>query len=88
MSTLKTATNKILAVFNPSTPYDPPISATLLPSTALENRNSDDEGGFVTAEYAVGIIAAVAFAGVLLAVVKSGAIRTALTQIVQSALSV
>ena len=47
-----------------------------------------DEGGFVTAEYAVGILAAVAFAGVLLAVLKSGAIKSMLTSIIQSALSV
>lgn len=47
-----------------------------------------DEGGFVTAEYAVGILAAVAFAGVLLAVVKSGAIKSLLSAIISSALSV
>lgn len=47
-----------------------------------------DEDGLVTAEYAVAIFAAVAFAGVLMAVVKSNAIRSALTAIIQSALSV
>lgn len=36
----------------------------------------------VSAEYAVGILAAVAFAAVLLAVMKSSAVKTALTSIV------
>ena len=44
--------------------------------------------GMTTAEYAVGTLAAVAFAVVLMAVVKSGAVKTALTGIIQSALSV
>ncbi len=39
-----------------------------------------DQRGMVSAEWAVGIIAAVAIAGVLLAVVTNGAIRTALLQ--------
>lgn len=69
----------------PSDPLDWPIVDGMTTDIALVD---DDESGFVTAEYAVGIIAAVAFAGILLAVVKSGAIRTALTQIIQSALSV
>lgn len=55
----------------------------------IDNTRRDfDEGGFVTAEYAVGILAAVAFAGVLLAVLKSGAVKSMLTAIIQSALSV
>jgi hypothetical protein len=40
-----------------------------------------------TAEYAVGLIAAVAFAGILYKVVTSGAVMTALTGIVKRALS-
>jgi hypothetical protein len=39
-----------------------------------------------TAEYAVGIVAAVAFAGVLLKVLTSPTVRTALTAIVARAL--
>jgi hypothetical protein len=42
--------------------------------------------GMTTAEYAVGTLAAVAFAAVLLAVVKSGAVKTALTSIITTAL--
>ena len=40
-----------------------------------------------TAEYAVGTIAAVAFAAVLIAIVKSDTVRTALEGIFSSALS-
>jgi hypothetical protein len=39
-----------------------------------------------TAEYAVGTLAAVAFAGILLAVVRSDPIRAALQSIVERAL--
>jgi Protein of unknown function (DUF4244) len=42
--------------------------------------------GMTTAEYAVGTLAAVAFAAVLLAVVKSGAVTSALTSIITTAL--
>lgn len=42
--------------------------------------------GMTTAEYAVGTLAAVAFAAVLLAVVKSGAVMSALTGIITRAL--
>lgn len=44
------------------------------------------EEGMTTAEYAVGTVAAVAFAALLLAVVKSGPVKAALTQIIVSAL--
>lgn len=42
--------------------------------------------GMTTAEYAVGTLAAVAFAAALLAVVKSGAVMSALTSIITTAL--
>lgn len=45
------------------------------------------EDGMTTAEYAVGTLAAVAFAAALIAVVKSDAVRSALARIIQSALS-
>ncbi len=45
------------------------------------------EAGMTTAEYAVGTLAAVAFAAVLLAVVKSDAVRSALSAIITTALS-
>ena len=44
------------------------------------------EQGMTTAEYAVGTVAAVAFAGLLLVVVKSGPVKSALSGIIVSAL--
>lgn len=41
-----------------------------------------------TAEYAIVTIAAVAFAGLLIVVLKSNAVRGLLTKIIESALSV
>lgn len=46
------------------------------------------EAGMTTAEYAVGTIAACAFAAVLLAVIKSGAVEGLVTTVVTTALSV
>ncbi|MFN8014349.1 MAG: DUF4244 domain-containing protein [Dermatophilaceae bacterium] len=45
------------------------------------------EAGMTTAEYAVGTAAAVAFAALLLAVVRSDAVRAALTSIITNALA-
>ena len=47
---------------------------------------SGAEHGMSTAEYAVGTIAAVAFAAVLFRVVQSGAVQSALSALVSSAL--
>ena len=44
------------------------------------------ERGMTTAEYAVGTVAAVAFAGLLLVVVKSGPVKSALSGIIVGAL--
>ena len=41
----------------------------------LESSTGRDERGMVSAEWAVGIVAAVAIAGVLLAVITSGAVE-------------
>jgi len=46
------------------------------------------DGGMTTAEYAVGTLAACAFAAVLMAVVRSGAVKSALTDLITSALSI
>lgn len=71
----------------PTNIIDPTLvrQSTTLPITNRVDLSNED--GLVTAEYAVAIFAAVAFAGVLLAVVKSNAVRSALTAIIQSALS-
>lgn len=52
----------------------------------LRDRIHDDRGS-ATAEYAVVILAAVAFAGVLVAVMRSGEVQTILTELVRGALS-
>ncbi|HRW19875.1 MAG TPA: DUF4244 domain-containing protein [Dermatophilaceae bacterium] len=44
------------------------------------------DAGMTTAEYAVGTLAAVAFAAALIAVVKSDAVRGALARIIATAL--
>lgn len=44
------------------------------------------DGGSATAEYAVVILAAVAFAGVLVAVMRSGEVQQVLTDLVRGAL--
>jgi hypothetical protein len=52
----------------------------------VERARSLGEEGMTTAEYAVGTVAAVAFAGLLLAIVRSGPVKTALTKIIVTAL--
>ncbi len=44
------------------------------------------EAGMTTAEYAVGTVAAVAFAALLLVIVRSDPVRSALSQVIVSAL--
>ena len=46
------------------------------------------DAGMSTAEYAVGTLAACAFAAVLLAVVKSGPIKSALGKVITTALGI
>jgi Flp pilus assembly pilin Flp len=50
------------------------------------SRLSDDRG-MTTVEYAVGTIAAAAFAAILYKVVRSGAVQDALSALIQSALT-
>ncbi len=57
----------------------------LLTKIATRVRETVD-AGMTTAEYAVGTVAAVAFAAVLYKVVRSPAVSSALSSIVQSAL--
>ena len=46
------------------------------------------QAGMTTAEYAVGTLAACAFAAVLIAVVRSGVIKTALEHLITTALAI
>jgi hypothetical protein len=49
-------------------------------------RRAGADAGMNTAEYAIGTMAAVAFAGVLLKVLTSGSIQRALTGVIEGAL--
>ncbi len=49
-------------------------------------RTEAADAGMSTAEYAVGTLAAVAFAGILLKVVSSGNVQAALTAVIDRAL--
>jgi hypothetical protein len=51
------------------------------------NRAIDDRGA-ATAEYAITIMAAVGFAGLLVVILRSGEVQAILTDLVRSALSV
>ncbi len=57
-------------------------------SSSGEVDQGEDEEGSTTVEYAIGAIATAAFAGLLLAVLKSGGVKNMLTNIIQTALSV
>lgn len=47
----------------------------------------DGEAGMATAEYAIGTVAAAAFAGVLLAVLRSGSVKGLVQGLIETALS-
>lgn len=51
--------------------------------TAIQHRT---EAGMTTAEYCVGTLAACAFAAVLMLVVRSGPVKSALARVITSAL--
>jgi hypothetical protein len=51
-------------------------------------RVATDDGGAATAEYAITIMAAVGFAGLLVVILKSGEVQAILSGLVRSALSV
>ncbi|WP_294178126.1 DUF4244 domain-containing protein [uncultured Schumannella sp.] len=48
----------------------------------------DDERGAATAEYAITIMAAVGFAGLLVVILRSGEVQQILTDLVRNALTV
>ena len=49
--------------------------------------DGDSEEGSTTVEYAIGAVATAAFAGLLLAVLKSGGVKAMLNNIIQTALT-
>jgi Flp pilus assembly pilin Flp len=62
--------------------------STSAPRTTLLRARLRDDSGMSTVEYAIGTLAAAAFAAVLYAVVTGDSIVTALTGLVQRALQV
>jgi hypothetical protein len=64
---------------------DPMTSSLAQRWSALRRRV---DAGMTTAEYAVGTLAACAFAAVLLAVVKSDAVRAGLARVIITALGI
>ena len=62
------------------------MSAVLGRLTELRDEAGSEEGA-VTAEYAVVIMGAVAFAGVLVAIMRSGEVRAFLLNLVEQALN-
>jgi Protein of unknown function (DUF4244) len=66
-----------------------PTNPTTIPAHRLRLRLlRDDDAGMSTVEYAIGTIAAAAFAALLYTVVTGDSILTALTGLVERALSV
>jgi hypothetical protein len=61
---------------------------TTMPTTSEAVTALDPEAGLATAEYAIATIAAVGFAGLLIAVLKSDTVRGLLENIISSALSI
>ena len=55
-------------------------------SRRLAHLRTSVEAGMTTAEYAVGTLAACAFAAVLMAVVRSGPVKSALARVITAAL--
>lgn len=55
---------------------------------AWKERFVKEEDGMATAEYAIGTVAAAAFAGLLLLVIRGGDIQGLITSLIQSALKV
>ncbi|PZU49230.1 MAG: DUF4244 domain-containing protein [Arsenicicoccus sp.] len=55
---------------------------------ALRRLRERGDAGMTTAEYAVGTIAACAFAAVLMAILQSGGVKGVVTSVITTALSV
>lgn len=62
------------------------VPAPLITIRRVAGRFAREERGAVTAEYAIVILAAVAFAGLLVAIMQSAEIRAMLVQLVENAL--
>lgn len=68
--------------YDDATVVEPTAEVVAVPRQAVLAQAARSERGMVSAEWAVGIIAAVAIAGVLLAVVTTGQVRSALLDVI------
>ena len=84
----RAARRTALAVATADTGGEGGAAAAVAPIPFAAPRRSlrRDERGAVTAEYAIVIMAAVAFAGLLVAIMRSSEIRAMLVQLVENAL--
>lgn len=85
-TTMRRPTRTTLGALRTSVMPARPSDASALP--AVLRRLTSKEEGMATAEYAIGTLAAAAFAGLLLALMRSGSLSGALQSIIESALSV
>lgn len=91
--TAKHEHGKLLELGFPTSTHRPPIRASNSLSTRTQRKSRPnlvdfvDDAGAVTAEYALIITAAVAFAGLLIVILRSDEVRGALLSIVQNALT-
>ncbi len=79
---MSTAPAPLSTAVESPTPHRRPVSRVARVGTAVAR---DD--GAATAEYAITIMAAVGFAGLLVAIMRSGEVRQILTDLVQRALT-
>ena len=73
---------------SPSAMLTPSARGTRVTLSSRLRRLVTDDAGMSTVEYAIGTVAAAAFGAVLYAVVTGDSVVTALTELVQRALSV
>ncbi|EFU81095.1 MULTISPECIES: DUF4244 domain-containing protein [Mobiluncus] len=64
------------------------VSALQMKALSFWTRLKGEEDGMATAEYAIGTLAAAAFAGLLLMIMKGGELKGALQSIIEAALQV
>lgn len=86
IQTSETSSTPLAPQFIAQAPLEQKSVKTLRRWSDSAKRVVADERGAVTAEYAIVIMAAVAFAGLLVAIMRSDAIREMLVKLVENAL--
>jgi hypothetical protein len=82
----KSTKEKIMTTMTRATNLSGDLLSSLI--SRFDRLRRHAQAGMTTAEYAVGTLAACAFAATLLAIVRSGAIKSALSDLITSALSI